>query len=119
MDDVAIEERQRQANTNKHDQARLLHLRADSACAVNWTAVLRAKTRQELDARADPSTDPWNQLAEKFNNYEAYQYVNAVVQTVTRADGSLETLHSPGDLPLAIRGLEALLHYCWDIDESI
>ena len=47
------EDRQRQANTNKHDQARLLHLRADPNAAANWTADLREKSRTELDARGD------------------------------------------------------------------
>jgi hypothetical protein len=45
----AIEENARQAQSNKHDLSRLLHIRKDPSCVADWTAALREKTRVELD----------------------------------------------------------------------
>lgn len=69
----------RQAATNKHDKVRILHLRADPTNCGLWTAALREKTREELDNRDDPAADPWNRLAERFNDTNANVYNNAVI----------------------------------------
>ncbi len=114
------EERQRQAQTNKHDQARLLHLRADPAAAANWTSALREKSRSELDLRGEvaAAADPWNQLAEKFNDYGHYRYINAVVQTRLEGDRRVVVL-KPDGLPLAVTGMEALVNYCFDMNPCL
>lgn len=65
----ALQAKHKQAFTNKHDRARVLHLRADPKLTSLWTAALREKTRVELDGGADP----WGALAEEFNDYETYQ----------------------------------------------
>ena len=72
------EDRERQAMTNKHDRARILHLRVDPGAAADWTAAFREKTRAELDTNA-ADADPWNRLAAKFNDYETYKFSNAVI----------------------------------------
>jgi hypothetical protein len=116
MAEEVVEERQRQANTNKHDQARLLHLRADPAAAANWTAALREKGRMELDNRNDCQSDPWNLLAEKFNDYNTYRYSNVVVQSRIDENGRRVMLLGPGGLPVAVRGRESLVKCCFDIN---
>lgn len=119
MAENVVEERQRQAHTNKHDQARLLHLRADPPAAAYWTAALREKSRVALDARNDPRTDPWNQLAEKFNDYKNYRYNNATVQFRVGECGRRELLLGPGGLPLAVEGMESLVNFCFDINPAL
>lgn len=75
-----VEERARQVITTKHDKGRLVHMRVESDAAADWTEALREKTRPQLDAKDQyPEADPWNRIAEKFNNYEKYAYKNAVV----------------------------------------
>lgn len=65
--------------TTKHDKARLLHLRIDPKATADWTQALREKTRSQLDTDI-PDADPWNSLAEKFNNYDENIYYNAVIK---------------------------------------
>ena len=73
----------RQAITTKEDLARLLHLRVDPGAAADWTAALREKTRAQLDVvnsgEQAADADPYNRLAEKFNNYGTYIYQNACI----------------------------------------
>ena len=71
-------EKERQAITTKNDLARLLHLRVDPSAAAQWHAALTEKSRTELDAN-DSSADPFNKLAEFFNNYEHFVYQNACI----------------------------------------
>ena len=106
------EEKQRQANANKHDFARIIHLKADVNAHTVWCKALREKDRATLDSRNSENAaelDPWNQLAEMFNNYEGYKYQNAVVDP---------TKHSPHGIPVANTGMENLLKYCHDINPS-
>ena len=102
------EDRERQAMTNKHDRARILHLRVDPGAAADWTAAFREKTRAELDTNA-ADADPWNRLAAKFNDYETYKFSNAVI-----LPGEL----TPAGLPKAVPGMEIMLAYCHDINPS-
>ena len=107
--DEITEIKERQAMTNKHDRARILHLRVDPGAAADWTAALREKTRSQLDTD-DPDADPWNRLAAKFNDYDTFNYTNAVVQP--------NVLTSKG-LPVAVPDMQALLEYCLDINPCV
>lgn len=100
------EEKERQAITTKHDKARILHLRVDPNAAGDWTEAMREKTRLALDTDM-PDADPWNRLAEKFNNYEAYNYTNAVIK---------QNVQSPSGLYVAVTGMEAIATDCFDIN---
>ena len=105
------EENNRQAMTNKHDKARLLHLRVDPGAAADWTAALREKTRAELDvvnSSQAADADPYNRLAEKFNDYENYKYQNAVILSNRNVNGLYEPLP----------GMEELAKFCFDINPS-
>lgn len=102
------EGRERQAITTKHDKARLLHLRVDPRAMADWTAAMREKTRTQLDAdMAD--ADPWNRLAEKFNNYEQYKYHNATVKM---------GVQSSAGLYVAEIGLESIALECHELNPS-
>ena len=73
----------RHAITTKVDLARLLHLRVDPGAAADWKSAIREKTRAQLDVlnSGDQSADadPYNRMAEKFNNYEFFIYQNACI----------------------------------------
>jgi hypothetical protein len=99
------EERQRQAITTKHDQARLFHLRVDTAAHADWCDALREKNRLELDSRNSENAAefcPWNRLAEKFNNYEMYNYTKAVIDPIKT---------SPIGTYVALSGMEQVVNY--------
>jgi hypothetical protein len=107
----AVAEKERQAITTKNDKARILHLRVDPAAAADWTAALREKNRPELDASKNcPDADPWNRLAEKFNNYNLYRYSNLSLH----GNGGLTSL----GIPLSAPGMEAISRFCHDINPS-
>lgn len=101
----------RQAITTKHDKARILHLRVDPSAAADWTSALREKSRAQLDLNNDnPDADPWNRLAEKFNNYEAYKYQNACI-----IPGRLDAAGCNVPVP----GMDRIAMYCHDINPSM
>jgi hypothetical protein len=102
------EEKDREAMTTKHDKARLLHLKKDPTAGADWTAALREKDRVMLDTE-DPAADPWNRLAEKFNNYEDFQYSNACIVPGARTVTGLY---------VAVTGMERISTYCHDINPS-
>jgi hypothetical protein len=102
------EENARQAITSKHDKARLLHLRVDPGAQADWTAALREKTRSQLDSK-DPRADPYNRLAEKFNDYEHCRYQNAVV---------VPNKLSQHGCYIPVAGMESLALHCHDINPT-
>ena len=67
------------------------------------------KNRSQLDTDV-ADADPWNRLAEKFNNYTNYRYSNASIQ------GNRLT---PAGLPLPVAGMEAISIYCHDINPTM
>lgn len=99
------ETRERQAMTNKHDKARLVHFRADGKFAALWSMAFREYNRSELDAEEPPNY--FNQLAEAFNDYEGNRYVNAVtVPGALTAQGTY----------VARPGMELIARYTHDLD---
>jgi hypothetical protein len=103
------EESERQAMTTKHDKARLMHLRKDPGAAADWTAALREKTRAVLDS-SDPTADPWNRLAEKFNDYEGFKYTNACIVPNVRSPTT--------GLYVPVAGMEQIATYCYDFNPT-
>jgi len=88
-----------------------IDLRIDPGAAADWTAALAEKTRAELDVSNSSQAadaDPYNRLAEKFNDYENYKYQNAVIHPNRTTNGLYE--------PLA--GMEELAKFCFDINPS-
>lgn len=104
-----VEENNRQVMTTKHDKARILHLRTDVSLSADWTRALREKSRAQLDTKED-SIDPWNNLAEKFNNYETYNYENACIIP--------NQLNSAGCF-ISVPRMQAIANICHDINPSI
>jgi hypothetical protein len=105
------DEAERQKHTNKHDLARLLHLRVDPAAAGNWCNALRAKTRPELDARGSTIAEEINYygiLAEKFNDYDNFVYHNATVVPNRKNP-------TTGSYVPAIN-MENLANFCWELN---
>jgi len=103
------EESTRQAITTKHDKARLLHLRADVSLSADWTRALREKSRPELDNKSD-DLDPWNLLAEKFNDYETFHYQNlCIVPNKLNAAGC----------SIPVPKMQAIAALCHDINPSM
>lgn len=68
--------KEREAQSNFNDYARLLHLKKDGRLATTWRAAFDQKTRNELDDK-EGYCDPYDTLAESFNDYEEFKYVNA------------------------------------------
>jgi hypothetical protein len=103
----------RQAMTTKDDLARLLHLRVDPGAAADWTSALREKTRAQLDvinsAEQAADADPYNRLAEKFNNYDTYNYQNACI-----IPNRLTTAGTYVAAPL----MSKIAEYCHDFNPS-
>ena len=102
------EEVNRQAITSRHDKARLLHLRTDPGAQADWTAALREKTRSQLDTK-EPDADPYNRLAEKFNDYERYQYTNAVI---------IPNQLSPQGCYVPVPNMQSIALHCHDINPT-
>jgi len=69
---------EREAQSNLNDYARLLHLKKDGRLATTWRAAFDQKTRNELDNK-EGCCDPYDTLAESFNDYEEFKYVNASI----------------------------------------
>jgi hypothetical protein len=106
--------------TNKHDKARLLHIRADPNLSSIWTKALREKNRVELDSsKSTDYMDPFQQLAEEFNDYERNIYYNCCLEyfmnPVTRT--ATEKKDSLG-LPVYVPGLECIGKLCYDINPT-
>lgn len=65
------------ANTNQHDRARLIHVIADPALRATFVDAHSVLTRKALN---DPNrADPWGKLANAFNDYDTYHYMNETV----------------------------------------
>mmetsp|Transcript_20610 Transcript_20610/g.18761 ORF Transcript_20610/g.18761 Transcript_20610/m.18761 type:complete len:143 (+) Transcript_20610:61-489(+) len=60
-----LEDNNRQAITNKHDKARLIHLRVDPSAQGDWTSALREKSRAEIDNNS-ADANPWNRYSYKI-----------------------------------------------------
>ena len=71
-----------------HDLCRLLHLRIDPGSQTTWNKTMLSKTRKQLDVKADKLAtpaedaamynDPYNVLADMFNDYDQYQFEKAL-----------------------------------------
>ncbi len=85
----SAEEANRLSITNKHDKARLLHLRIDPSAAVQWSEALREKSRVQLDDRDGQGgyVCPFDSLASLFNDptnvYEnSFELLPSLVENV-------------------------------------
>lgn len=111
--DIANEvrdEKSRQAYTNKHDKARLLHVRKDPKFAAIWRRALGDKSRQELDAdhnKEDASC--WTELATAFNDYKENSYQNACV---------VPNRVSSSGAKISVPGMERIFEDCHDMDPT-
>jgi hypothetical protein len=79
--DVA-HEKNRSANTNKHDLCRLLHLFVEPSAQTAWSRAHRPLTRIELDTRKTEEGEKinaFNKLAEIFNDYKNFKYTNVTI----------------------------------------
>ena len=72
--DVAATTSKNNANTNKHDRARLLHLMELPEASLLWRTALSPASREVLDNKDMDAA--FQQLAEMFNDYEKYQFQN-------------------------------------------
>ena len=105
-------ENERQRQTNKHDQCRLLHLFVDPTASADWTKARQAKTRLELDARNSvENVDPWNNLAEKFNDYQTNRYINATI-VPGQSNAAVGTSY------LAVEGMERLATFTNELNPT-
>ena len=78
-------------------------MRAHPRAAETWTAALSEMSRSQLDLRfSDQHSDPFNKLAEMFNNYDEFQYTNACL------DGSVA----------AKKGMQSIWNHCHSINPS-
>jgi hypothetical protein len=107
---VQTADKDKQANTSKHDRARLLHVRKDATMQCQWSLLFRQMERSALDSsKSDGHVDAAGVIAEFFNDYERNSYDNPCVRKgVLSAEG----------LPIAISGLEAVFDFCSDINPS-
>lgn len=104
------EEKSRQAYTNKHDKARLLHLRKDPKFAGLWQRALGDKSRVELDAdHGQDEASCWIELASAFNDYSNNVYTNTCI--------CIDKISPAGD-KIAVPGLERIFEHCHDLDPS-
>ena len=104
------EEKARQAYTNKHDKARLLHIRKDPKFAGVWQRALDVKSRTELDAdQHQDNAACWTELVQAFNNYKDNAYKNACV---------CEGKASAAGTKIAVEGMEQIFDDCHDIDPT-
>ena len=104
------EEANRASITNKHDKARLLHLRTDPTAAALWSEALREKNRTQLDDRDGQggTVCPFDSLASLYND-PTNIYANAcIVPNRTDESGCY--------IPEA--GMEMVARRCFDINPS-
>jgi hypothetical protein len=97
----AAEEHQRNIRVTKHDLARLIMLRKDPGSQMAWSRTQAVNhSRRDLDARKStgaPSLEPnvslaeslngWQQLANRFNDYDGFRPQNVTVLYVNNEDG--------------------------------
>jgi hypothetical protein len=102
------EEANRVAITNKHDKARLLHLRVDPTSAALWSEAVREKDRMQLDDRDGQggTVFPFDSLARLFNDPTNRYYNACIVQN--QADESGCYIPEPG--------MEMVARRCFDIN---
>lgn len=107
----------RSANINKHDRARIIHMRADSRLYTKFTSAFASMSRLQLDARKSDrpeDQDAWADLAEAFNDYEEYNYKNACVEY----DEMTYAVRLVNGTYVAVPGMENIAAKCWDLDPS-
>src|SRR3546814_10160705 len=76
-----------------NDTARLIHITGDPTLFATFTAAFQPMDRATLDAAANDRMDPWAVIADAFNDYEQFLYLNATLQY--GADGG-EPRSKPG-----------------------
>jgi hypothetical protein len=106
----SAEEANRASITNKHDKARLLHLRIDPTAAVKWSKALCEKSRVQLDDCNGQGgyVCPFDSLASLFND-PTNVYDNACVVL----DKTVESgCYAPES------GMEMVTRRCYDINPS-
>jgi hypothetical protein len=106
----SAEEANRLSITNKHDKARLLHLRIDPSAAVKWSEALREKSRVQLDDRDGQGgyVCPFDSLASLFND-PTNIYENACVVPDKTDESGCYVPES---------GMEMVARRCYDINPS-
>jgi hypothetical protein len=72
----AEQEKMRQLDTNKHDRCRLLHLFVDPRLRQAWDDTTRAFKRKDFE---DENFAPYREIAGAFNDYENYDFPNAIM----------------------------------------
>jgi hypothetical protein len=105
-----LEEANRASITNKHDKARLLHLRIDPSAAALWSKALREKNRTQLDDHDGQggTVCPFDSLASLFND-PTNLYDNAcIVPNQTDESGRY----------VPESGMEMVARKCFDINPS-
>ena len=109
--EVAVSTSTRTAETNKHDRVRLMHLFVCLSAQPDWSAA--PLTRLQLDTRSqsvNTASDPFQRLADKFNNYEDYVFQNL---TVEYTNGIMVSPYRARPM------MTSLADNCWDLNPTV
>jgi len=101
-------ENKRNANTNRQDRCRLMHLFVDAEMQTLWTKALSPLEREDLDS-TDSRRSAYEELAEAFNARERRQYQNLCI---THENGE------PINPYVSQAGMECIAQTCWDLNPN-